>query len=129
MTTAENSESLENVLDGLAESIPKVAVEDATGKEQQTGSPDRTALPTPRPLTIYSRFQLVHLHNSPLVGLPPDMPMLKDWYGYGFCFALLWLSVLLILSFSRSENEQNLSKKETEPSASANPRDRRYISP
>lgn len=30
----------------------------------------------------YTRPQLLALHNSPLVQMPPNMPDLKDWFGY-----------------------------------------------
>lgn len=37
--------------------------------------------PSPRPILIYTRDQLLFLSNSPLVKAPPDMPDLKHWYG------------------------------------------------
>lgn len=57
-------------------------------------------------IRIYTRPQLLALHSSPLVKLPPNMPELKHWFG--------------------SENEQMLSKKESEPPTSATARERRF---
>ncbi|SRR6266550_287271 len=36
----------------------------------------------PLPIIVYTRSQLLSLHNSPLVKPPSDMPELKDWFGY-----------------------------------------------
>lgn len=36
----------------------------------------------PVPIIVYTRSQLLSLHNSPLVKPPSDMPELKDWFGY-----------------------------------------------
>lgn len=32
-------------------------------------------------IRIYTRPQLLALHSSPLVKLPPNMPELKHWFG------------------------------------------------
>jgi hypothetical protein len=37
-----------------------------------------------RPPMIYTRPQMLHLQNSPLVKCPPDMPELKYWFGCVF---------------------------------------------
>lgn len=50
--------------------------------------------PSPRPLRIYTRGQLLDLLKSPLVALPPNMPELKDWFG---CVANCCLSIVLLM--------------------------------
>ena len=46
-------------------------------------APDMQKLAAPsQRLMIYTRPQLLLLHESPLVKPPPDMPALKDWFGY-----------------------------------------------
>ena len=35
-----------------------------------------------RPLVVYTRAQLLYLHQSPLVKPPEGMPAFKDWFGY-----------------------------------------------
>jgi hypothetical protein len=47
---------------------------------EQTPSPDKQA-PSSRPVTVYTRAALIHLHASSLVQPPEGMPALKDWYG------------------------------------------------
>lgn len=87
-------------VDKLADALSSTTIE---GSSPQPESP---AHASPRPLRIYTRAQLLSLHNSPLVKPPPDMPELKQWFG--------------------TENEQNLSKKDTDTTPSNNSRDRRF---
>ncbi|KAF9061557.1 hypothetical protein BDP27DRAFT_328753 [Rhodocollybia butyracea] len=75
-----------------------------------------------RSLRIYSRPQLLALSKSPLVCVPPDMPELKEWFGFVMSFAELFSSSNGIKS---AENEQNLSKKDSEPTTPNSGRERR----
>ncbi|TFK40998.1 hypothetical protein BDQ12DRAFT_678720 [Crucibulum laeve] len=60
---------------------------------------------SPRPLIIYNRYQLLALHNSPLVRPPSNMPELKIWFG---------------------EPEQIPSKKDAESPTPNSARERRF---
>ncbi|KAL1705049.1 hypothetical protein EV121DRAFT_270066 [Schizophyllum commune] len=87
--------------DQLADAVAGLAIQDDQRPPEQaqgTQQPD-----SQRPLRIYTRKQLLYLHASPLVQLPPGMPELKDWFG--------------------TENEQSLTKKEE---VSSPPRERRF---
>ncbi|KAF9044877.1 hypothetical protein BDZ89DRAFT_1127897 [Hymenopellis radicata] len=87
-------------LDALNNDEP--AEEDAaTEPENAPPSP-----PSPRPLRIYTRTQILALLKSPLVSPPPNMPELKDWFG--------------------AENEQNLNKKDHEATPPNSARERRF---
>ncbi|TRM65781.1 hypothetical protein BD626DRAFT_566441 [Schizophyllum amplum] len=87
--------------DSLADAVASLAInQDKTALEQDQGTQHADSY---RPLRIYTRKQLLHLHASPLVQVPTNMPELKDWFG--------------------TENEQSLSKKEDVASP---PRERRF---
>lgn len=64
----------------LADSLAKTAIQDEAS-QQESGGCEKTT-PSPRPMRIYTRSQILFLHNSPLVRPPPNMPDLKDWFGY-----------------------------------------------
>lgn len=51
--------------------------------EQNTDTPlDHESIkPPPRPLHIYTRADMLKIHQSPLVKPPEGMPALKDWFG------------------------------------------------
>ncbi|KAF8225027.1 hypothetical protein L208DRAFT_1409088 [Tricholoma matsutake] len=93
-----------SAVEDLARSVATVTVHDNASQPSilQQHENDTAAL---CPIRIYTRRQLLLLHNSSLVQLPPNMPVLKDWFG--------------------SDNEQNLSKKDLEPIAPNTGRDRR----
>jgi hypothetical protein len=78
------------------------------------------------PMIVYTRSQLLSLHNSPLVRPPPNMPELKDWFG---CVPYSFHVVAICgphISFHRADLDQNSPKKETEGSSSS-ARERRYV--
>jgi hypothetical protein len=64
----------------LEEPVANVEAKDPTHIEDTSNATKATSNPS-RPLMIYTRPQLVHLHSSPLVQPPADMPTLKDWFG------------------------------------------------
>ena len=65
--------------DQLADAVAGLAIQDdQRSPEQAQGTQQPEAQ---RPLRIYTRKQLLYLHASPLVQLPPGMPELKDWFG------------------------------------------------
>ncbi|KAH6917222.1 hypothetical protein BKA70DRAFT_1251668 [Coprinopsis sp. MPI-PUGE-AT-0042] len=86
----------------LADALSSSALDTSSQASSQADSAPQAS---PRPLRIYTRAQLLSLHDSPLVKPPPNMPELKHWFG--------------------TENEQNLSKKDTDTLVS-NTRDRRF---
>lgn len=65
-------------VDALVNPLAAVALQDSTQPEQEG---DQNATSHPRPLCVYTRSQMLHLHKSPLVKPPADMPELKDWFG------------------------------------------------
>lgn len=70
------------IVDGLASSFATVTVRDddsQTGPTLQHSEKDAAAV---CPIRIYTRRQLLLLHNSSMVRVPPNMPVLKDWFGY-----------------------------------------------
>jgi hypothetical protein len=66
----------------LETSVANLSLQDETSQTEPGDAPDRQkpAIP-PQRLIIYTRSQLLLLHNSPLVKAPPDMPSLKEWFG------------------------------------------------
>lgn len=68
-----------SIVDSPTASLVKNAVQDVGSQ----AAPERTEKSTTmfRPIKTYTRPQILFLHNSPLVRLPPDMPELKDWFG------------------------------------------------
>ncbi|KAI0936239.1 hypothetical protein AcV5_004428 [Taiwanofungus camphoratus] len=107
-TSKEDEKSLTPTQDAtvgnLVEAVAKVALQDSSA----TDNLDNKIIDAPaRPLKIYSRSQVLHLYQSPLVKVPDGMPPLKDWFGD-------W-------------NEQQLAnKKESETSSASNARERRF---
>jgi len=75
-------------VDGLSSSFATVTVYDEAGPEPalQNHEKDNTTFCSIR---IYTRRQLLLLHNSSLVQLPPNMPVLKDWFGYDAALVLI----------------------------------------
>lgn len=67
----------------------------ANDAEQDDSEKPQEATDEPRPLRIYTRAQLLHLHGSPLVQPPPDMPELKTWFG---CVSRYSHLVLILIS-------------------------------
>lgn len=70
-----------SAVEDLARSVATVTVHDNASQPSilQQHENDTAAL---CPIRIYTRRQLLLLHNSSLVQLPPNMPVLKDWFGY-----------------------------------------------
>lgn len=64
----------------LASSVSRIAVQDEASQTEPPNPEKKTTLS--QQMRIYTRPQLLFLHNSPLVNPPPDMPELKDWFGY-----------------------------------------------
>jgi hypothetical protein len=84
--------TIKDSIDVLLESASNIAIEELDNLEGPSACPDTTT-PVSRPLIVYTRLQLVRLHESPLVQPPPSMPPLREWYGYVLfslliCFAL-----------------------------------------
>lgn len=76
----ENSSSAQTLtVDSPTASPSKNTVQDVGSQ----ATPERTEKSTTmfRPIKTYTRPQILFLHNSPLVRLPPDMPELRDWFG------------------------------------------------
>ncbi|KAH7915376.1 hypothetical protein BJ138DRAFT_1141973 [Hygrophoropsis aurantiaca] len=103
----EKSIPVEITVDNITDTFSKVLIqpdhpEDSTGNIHNHRNDHKN-----RPLVIYSRPQLLYLHKSPLVKLPPGMPALKDWFG--------------------AESEMTGSKKDADVQPSPNnARDRRF---
>ncbi|KAF8898562.1 hypothetical protein BD779DRAFT_1484574 [Infundibulicybe gibba] len=91
-------------VDSLVDATAKASLQDETN-EAQLGDVEKI-LPSPPPIRVYTRTQLLALHNSPLVKPPVGMPDLKDWFG--------------------AENEQSIGKKDSEQSTPNNARERRF---
>ncbi|TFK30603.1 hypothetical protein FA15DRAFT_662601 [Coprinopsis marcescibilis] len=95
-------------VDGLAASLAAATIENPSPSPNDSNlvkSPQawNASSTTSR---IYTRAQLLSLHDSPLVKPPADMPDLKTWFGV--------------------ENEQSLSKKDPDASTPSGTRDRRF---
>lgn len=123
-TSKEDEKSLTPTQDAtvgnLVEAVAKVALQDSSA----TDNLDNKIIDAPaRPLKIYSRSQVLHLYQSPLVKVPDGMPPLKDWFGY---VGSIVCPHILTVCF-RDWNEQQLAnKKESETSSASNARERRY---
>lgn len=65
----------------LSIALQASSLSDVERPPQHDAEKSQTDSSTNRPLRIYSRAQLLHLHRSPLVQPPPDMPELKMWFG------------------------------------------------
>ena len=77
LTSESNAPTNANAVDDVVEAVAKVSLQDevaADVNDKTTGSP-------PRPLRVYTRYEVLHLSRSPLVGLPQGMPAFKDWFG------------------------------------------------
>jgi hypothetical protein len=69
----------------LGISVANLSLRDETGQTEPGDTSDMQKLSTPpRRLMIYTRPQILLIHQSPLVKPPSDMPALKDWFGYVF---------------------------------------------
>ncbi|RPD63033.1 hypothetical protein L227DRAFT_498019 [Lentinus tigrinus ALCF2SS1-6] len=100
--TNSTSPSNANSVNDVVEAVAKVSLQDEVAADVN----EKTIDSSPRPLKVYTRYGLLHLSKSPLVGPPQSMPAFKDWFGD-------W-------------NEQVGSKKESESSTATNARDRRF---
>lgn len=67
-------------VDVISESLSNLALQSLDLPKEPPLRPQND--PTPRPLIMYSRSQLLFLHKSPLVKIPNGMPAFKDWFGY-----------------------------------------------
>ncbi|KAF8641044.1 hypothetical protein AX17_000688 [Amanita inopinata Kibby_2008] len=92
-------------LDSLSHSLAKTNLLDAATAPMQPDQHEKTALSLPS-ILIYTRSQLLSLHNSPLVQPPHNMPDLKDWFG--------------------TEVEQTVLRKDADASPSNSARERRF---
>jgi len=68
------------VADVISDSLSNLALQSHDLPKEPPLQPQND--PTPRPLIMYSRSQLLFLHKSPLVKIPNGMPAFKDWFGY-----------------------------------------------
>lgn len=71
-----------SAVNGLASSLATVVVHDDASQSEPTIQHHEKDTAAFYPIKIYTRRQLLLLHNSPLVQVPPNMPALKDWFGY-----------------------------------------------
>lgn len=77
VSTSENSTqpTVASPLDDVVEAVAKVSLQDEAAADKKTAdSPSR-------PFHVYTRNVLLHLSKSPMVGVPANMPALKDWFG------------------------------------------------
>lgn len=72
-----------STVDGLASSFATVTIRDDASQTGLTLQHNEKDTATLCPIRIYTRRQLLLLHNSSMVRVPPNMPVLKDWFGYG----------------------------------------------
>jgi hypothetical protein len=78
----EQTEEEQAAIKALVDSFAKSNLHDAKHHPSKTpGNP-----PGPRPMRLYSRGQLLRLYKSPLVQLPPNMPELRQWFGFVLAF-------------------------------------------
>lgn len=67
----------------LANELEKTDIQNASDTQSEDTQPPDDAEPSsPRPLIIYTRKQMLHLSQSPLVKPPAGMPDFKSWFGY-----------------------------------------------
>jgi len=99
----------------LVESIPKVTIENVGVQpdSQDDLKPKNGLEASPRLAIIYTRPQLISLQNSPLVQPPPNMPQLKDWFGY-FDFAHA-MAFILNLPFQGQRMNKTFTGKRPNP--------------
>jgi hypothetical protein len=71
-----------SAVNNMARSFATVTVQDETRPPEPTLQRDEKDATAFCPIRIYTRRQLLLLHNSSLVIVPPNMPVLKDWFGY-----------------------------------------------
>lgn len=93
--TLDQTEEEQAAIKALVDSFAKSNLHDAQHGASKTSEKPSSA---PRPMRIYTREQLLHLSNSPLVQLPPNMPELKQWFGFvvkTLCTLASWPHVLL----------------------------------
>lgn len=76
--TLEQTEEEQAAIKALVDSFAKSNLHDAKHQPSKpAGHPSE-----PRPMRLYNREQLLHLYKSPLVQLPPNMPELRQWFGF-----------------------------------------------
>lgn len=85
-TTFENAQTnTQNVSaqERLAAELGKVKIGDFSEAQDQPSAATKvkTEEPAARPLIIYTRKQILHLSQSPLIKLPDNMPSFKSWFG------------------------------------------------
>lgn len=79
--TLDQTEEEQAAIKALIDSYAKTGLHDTPAHPSK---PHEKLPPNPRPLRVYTREDLLHLYNSPLVQLPPNMPELKQWFGFVF---------------------------------------------
>lgn len=77
--TLEQTEEERAAIKALVDSFAKSNLHDAQDDPSKPGAKPSSE---PRPMRIYTREQLLYLYKSPLVQLPPNMPELKQWFGF-----------------------------------------------
>lgn len=81
-TTSEEKVSVASEItspEALAGAIATLSLQDA---KPSASSTHKTHDDSQRPMIVYTRAQLLYLHNSPLVKAPDGFPDLKYWFGY-----------------------------------------------
>ena len=71
-TEALPSSAVSGVVETVAKGASPDAAEDVDKKNTESPS---------RPLYVYTRHDLLHLSKSPMIVVPADIPVLKDWFG------------------------------------------------
>ena len=67
-------------VEDVAKAVANVSLQDEPVTDDK-----KTAETSPRPLYVYTRYELLHLSKSTMVIVPTDMPLLKDWFGCVVC--------------------------------------------
>ena len=80
--------------DSLASQLEHLAIQDHAESHEQAQAPAEAQELAPRPYIVYTRSQILHLSQSPLVKLPDGMPSFKSWFGFVFRCSLSSLNLM-----------------------------------
>jgi zinc finger CCCH domain-containing protein 13 len=97
------------------------------GRSADSGPQPNDSNAPHRPVTVYTRRQLLRLAKSPHIRLPDGMPKFKEWFGWA---RLHFRSTTVADPLPREWNEQAASKKDGSDNlgSATTTRDRRYVS-
>lgn len=71
-------------VDALTDQLEETGIQSDAEDTQAVAEPE---ILDSRPRIVYSRKQLVHLSQSPLIKIPDGMPSFKSWFGSVFAVA------------------------------------------